>query len=271
MTTAQRIILEIAYEGTRYSGVTLQKNGDTIAAHLNRAIQRLDPKAGPIIATSRTDAGVHALRQPISFISHKPAISMRSWVLALGPHLPDDISVVSAAIFPLDYDPRCHSLRKRYRYRILASGMHHAFYRHKSYRVVQNLDLQLMQQEAQSILGKHDFAAFRSAQDIRTETTRTLFSIEIERSSGYPSLIDIVVEGDRFMHNMVRIIAGSLIDIGRGQLKAGAFAHALRSKDRRDLGLTAPARGLYLERVDLDRQGEQFWPPEAKLNAPLSY
>ncbi len=264
MTTATRIILEIAYEGTRYSGITRQKNGDTIAAHLDRAIQKLDPGAGLIIATSRTDAGVHAYRQPISFVTYKPEIKMRSWVLALHPYLPHDISIVSAAQFPIKYDPRRHSISKRYRYRILASGSEHAFYRNRSYRVGQRLDLELMRNEATALIGCHDFRAFRSVQDVRKETERTIHRFAIEEPTGYPPLIDLVIEGDRFMHNMVRIIAGTLIDVGRGHIPPGAFQRALHSKDRIDLGVTAPARGLYLERVYLDRQGDNFWPPIAQ-------
>jgi tRNA pseudouridine38-40 synthase len=117
-----------------------------------------------------------------------------------------------------------------------------------------------MQSEALSLVGEHDFAAYRSADDMRTVTVRHLTEVRVEQSPHDERVLDIFVQGNRFMYNMVRIIAGTLVDVGRGKRPKGACAQALESKDRRDLGVTAPPHGLHLVRVELSTRGEDGWP-----------
>jgi tRNA pseudouridine38-40 synthase len=120
-----------------------------------------------------------------------------------------------------------------------------------------------MKAEARTVLGEHDFAAFRSTHDTRQNTVRSVFRCDVEKHADtMAGCLDIVVEGNRFMYNMVRIIAGTLVDIGRGKLQPGACIRAFQSKDRRDLGMTAPAKGLMLEYVKLATSLEAPWPAD---------
>ncbi|MCH2108052.1 MAG: tRNA pseudouridine(38-40) synthase TruA [Polyangiaceae bacterium] len=256
----QKILLLVAYWGSAYCGMVRQENGRTVAGELEKAIAQVDPAAGRIYASSRTDAGVHANRQPVSFLTHKPGINMRGWILALAPLLPPDISITYAARVPESFDPRRAPLWKRYEYQLLAEPVSHAHYHQRAWHVRYALNLERMQHAAQALIGTHDFGAFRSSHDTRDETIRTLSQVEIRRHSQNPQLIKIKVQGDRFMHNMVRIICGSLVDIGRGKLEPEVFSRAFASQDRRDLGMTAPAHGLYLDHVELREWGEEGWP-----------
>ena len=255
----RRMLLLIAYDGTDYSGFALQSNAPTVSGVLRAALLQIDPNVGPITGSSRTDSGVHARNQPVSFTTTQP-IKPRGWVLALNQRLPPAISVTYAAEVDIDFDPRKAPLYKRYRYRVFNSEVEDPFISRKAWRVGQQLDLELMRREAMALLGEHDFRAFRSADDPRTDTVRRLTKLEIERKKADPRQIDMVVEGNRFMYNMVRIIAGTLIDIGRMKLPLGSMRAALDSGDRQKLGMTAPARGLMLEHVELPDWGRAGWP-----------
>ncbi len=239
----QRVMLEVAYDGRPYAGFVRQTNGPTVAAALESAISRLDPAATPLTCASRTDSGVHARRQIVSFLSHR-TIPARGWALGLRPHLPDTITIVGAALVPESFDPRIDPLWKRYRYRVFTSPVPDPFEAGRAYWILASLNSDLMRHAAQALLGEHDFCAFRSARDQRTSTIRRLDSVLVEPSQAASQGVDIVVTGNRFLHNMVRIIAGTLIDVGRGRRDADCFARALASGRREDLGMTAPAHGL---------------------------
>ncbi len=255
------VLLTVAYDGHHFSGFVRQDNARTIAGELDGAIRTIDPKAAPVIGVSRTDAGVHSAGNPAVFRTDRD-LSSRSWVLALSQHLPDEISVVRAAKVVPDFDPRPHALFKRYRYRILASKVRDPFLEGRAWRVHNEMDLEAMQTEAAHLVGEHDFAAFRSARDERETTVRRLHSVVVAPAVGDVRSVDIEVTGNRFLYNMVRIIAGTIVDVGRGRLKPGAVLRALESKRREDLGMTAPPDGLYLEHVELDETGEEVWPPD---------
>jgi tRNA pseudouridine38-40 synthase len=187
---------------------------------------------------------------------------MRGWVLGINQHLPEDVAVRAARAVPEGYNPRFASKGKRYRYSLLIDQVRDPRHRDRAWRIGDALDLDAMTTEAASIVGTHDFAAFRSSADERDETVRTLSRVAIEREASDARVVGIVVEGSAFMHNMVRIIAGTLVDVGRRRLEAGAFARALASKERRVLGVTAPAQGLTLERVEvvIEDASEDVWP-----------
>lgn len=256
------MLLLLAYDGATFSGFAQQTNAPTVASAVDRAIAAIDPGATRIVGASRTDAGVHAKLQPVTFTSQKD-IKARGWVLALRQHLPPSICVTRAARVPLDFDPRRHAKWKRYRYRLLMSQVEDPFLASRAWRVGQPLNLDLMRQEAATVLGEHDFAAFRSIDDRRLTTTRTLTRCDILPTIEDARCIDIDVQGDKFLYNMVRIIAGSLVDIGRARLAPGSFRRALASKQRADLGMTAPAGGLCLQHVELDCWGDDAWPDKA--------
>lgn len=264
MSSPERLLLELRYDGGPFAGFVRQENAHTVAAELELAIRRMDPEAGALTCSSRTDSGVHALHQIASFVSQK-SIESRGWVLGLGQLLPDAVAVTAVSKVDLDFDPRKDPIWKRYRYRVLTSPVPDPFEAGRAFHVLTRLDLSLMREEAKLIVGQHDFAAFRSARDERPVTIRTLHSVQLEEDPRDPRIVHIVVTGDRFLYNMVRIIAGTLVDVGRGRKAPGAMARALASGRREDLGMTAPAAGLYLEHVQLRTLGRDRFPALALL------
>jgi len=258
----QRIMLEVAYDGRPYAGFVRQTNAHTVAAELESAICHLDPNATRLTCASRTDSGVHARHQIVSFQSER-AIPARGWALGLRPHLPESITILGAALVPAAFDPRLDPLWKRYRYRVFVSPIPDPFEAGRAHWIFGPLNSELMQRSAQCLVGEHDFRAFRSARDQRTSTIRRIDRVSVERLGPAEPRVDIVVTGNRFLHNMVRIIAGTLVDIGQGRRDPECLARALSTGRREDLGITAPAHGLYLEHVELATQMVDRFPPAA--------
>jgi len=258
---ARGVLLEVAYDGTEFSGWATQKATRTVEETLHGAVVAVDPRAGPLRGASRTDAGVHADGQLVAFDASR-SIPARGWVLGLNRHLPDDVAVRSARAVPAGYAPRFSARSKRYRYRVLVDAVRDPSWRSRAWRVA-DLDLSAMAREALGAVGTHDFASFRASADRRENTVRTLTRVQIERETD-ARIVAVVVEGDGFLHNMVRILVGTLVDVGRGRLASGAIARALAERTRRAAGMTAPASGLVLEQVDVvlpDGAGDR-WPSD---------
>jgi tRNA pseudouridine38-40 synthase len=254
------VVLKLAYDGGPFAGYALQANARSVAGELQGAIWALDPKASLLRGTSRTDSGVHARCQIVSFDSEKKDINPRGWVLGLTRHLPSELAVVGAARAEAGYDPRGHVVSKTYRYSIFESPVRDPFLEGRVWRVYERLNHLSMQVAASHLIGEHDFAAYRGAADSRQETVRRLFRVELRRARTDDRILEIIVAGDRFLYRMVRIIAGTLVDVGRGRIKEDATARALLSKDRRELGVTAPPAGLCLDEIVLDTPLEDEWP-----------
>ena len=254
------ILLTVAYDGQDFSGWALQPGQRTVAGALLDAVRALRPEIAVVRGASRTDAGVHARGQRVAFDT-PVGIEPRGWVLGTSAHLPDTIAVRRASRVPPGFEPRFRSLGKRYAYTLLRDPVRDPFLAGRAWRVGGALSLDAMRAEAETALGTHDFAAFRSSADERRETTRTLTRIAIVEDSVDYRRLTIVVEGSAFLHNMVRILVGTLVEIGRGRVARGAFARALASRSRADLGVTAPPDGLCLEAITLDDEGIDAWPP----------
>ena len=252
------VLLSVAYDGTPFSGFARQPRARTVAGELDGAVCSIDPGASLVRGASRTDAGVHALAQPVAFDTRR-SIEPSGWVLALLRELPREISVTHAARAELGYDPRRHALTKTYRYVIHRSSVRDPFLSSHAWRIGERLNQQLMAEEALDLLGEHDFRAFRAAADERENTVRRLVRAEVRSAGGDPRCLEIVVEGDRFLYKMMRVIAGTLVDVGRGRLPPGAVKRALCGGTRESLGMTAPAQGLFLDRVTLDDSGREPW------------
>jgi tRNA pseudouridine38-40 synthase len=197
---------------------------------------------------------VHAEGQLAAFDATRD-IPPRGWTLGLNQHLPEDVAVRSARPVPPGFSPRFAARGKRYRYRVLVDSVRDPVWRTRAWRVPE-ADSAVMAREAEAARGSHDFAAFRSSGDERATTVRTLGRVDVERESD-PRVIAVVVEGDAFLYNMVRILVGTMVDVARGRLAPGAVARALDARDRRVAGTTAPAHGLVLEQVEVEL------PPEA--------
>lgn len=231
--------------------------GRTIHGVLTGAVRSLDPGASNLRGASRTDAGVHARAQAVSFDSSR-VIPCKGWVLGLNAALPADVAVRRAQEVAPGYDPRANGHGKRYRYSLMVDRVRDPLLDGRAWRIDPPFDRAAAEAEAANLLGTHDFRAFRSSSDERLETRRTLTKVEL-RGDGTREL-EVVVEGSAFLHNMVRIIVGTLVDVGRGRLAAGAVARGLASGDRTALGMTAPAHGLVLDEVFLDTGEGASWP-----------
>lgn len=253
------VLLWLAYDGTEFSGMARQANCRTIAGEVAGAIESMDPYASALRQVSRTDAGVHARGQIVTFDTSRD-ISNRGWVLGLTKQLPESIAVVGAASVPVLFDPRQHVLHKTYRYRVLQSPVRDPFLDRVAWRIDQRLSHDAMQQEASELLGTHDFAAFRGADDQRADTTRSVVRATWQQDPSDTRLWSFEITGDRFLFHMVRIIVGTLVDVGRGRTNRGAVRNAFASRQRNDLGMTAPAHGLELTHVQLDHFGTDRWP-----------
>jgi tRNA pseudouridine38-40 synthase len=259
---AHGVLLTVAYDGGPFAGFAVQPNQRTVAGELIGALRAIDPAIREIRGASRTDAGVHARGQRVAFDT-AATIPSRGWALAVARHLPDEIAVRRAAIVAAGFSPRFGNRGKRYRYLILRDPLRDPFLEGRAWRapgVSSDDAIARAQREAALAVGTHDFAAFRSSADERTNTTRTLRAVEISVDPSDARLVRVDVEGDAFLHNMVRILVGTLVDVARGHREPGAIARALASRDRREAGITAPAEGLYLEEVLLDDEGTDGWP-----------
>lgn len=253
------ILLTVAYDGTPFSGFARQANARTVAGELLGAVRALDPRASDLRGTSRTDAGVHAHGQLVAFDSQL-GIPPRGWALGLARHLPSEISIVKAASVEFGFEPRACVRQKTYRYLVLESPVRDPFLEGRAWRLSERLNQMAMIEAAAPLLGQHDFAAFRASGDMRTDTVRRIVRVEVRRARSDERIWEFVVQGDRFLYKMIRIIVGALVDIGRGRLAANATARALETLSRRDLGITAPPGGLYLDSIELDAVTLDSWP-----------
>jgi tRNA pseudouridine38-40 synthase len=256
------VLLTVAYDGRPFAGFAPQSSQRTVAGELLGAVQALDPRVGELRGASRTDAGVHAHGQRVAFDSES-AIPTKGWVLGISRHLPPEIAVRRAARVETGFSPRFGNRGKRYRYLILRDVARDPFFEGRAWRVADlrgDAALGRATTEAALAVGTHDFAAFRSSADVRHETVRTIRSIELHVDPADERVLRVDVYGDAFLHNMVRILIGTIADVARGRLQPGAIGRALISRDRRDAGITAPAAGLYLVQVTMVDEGTDAWP-----------
>jgi len=253
------ILLVVAYDGRPFSGWAPQEGARTVAGELLGAIRAMDPHVAEVRGASRTDAGVHARGQLAAFDPSR-TIAPKGWALGLSAHLPSEITIRHAAQVAPGTQPRFCAVRKRYRYLILRDPLRDPFWEGRALRFSHQLDIHKLRAEAALLVGTHDFAAFRSSSDERTQTVRTIEEVHVEHLAGDARVLAVDVIGSGFMHNMVRIIVGTLLDVARGRLAAGVIAKAIASRSRSDLGMTAPAEGLYLENIDHTLALESPWP-----------
>ncbi|RMH38823.1 MAG: tRNA pseudouridine(38-40) synthase TruA [Deltaproteobacteria bacterium] len=239
------IKLVVEYDGTDLAGWQRQANGPTVQEHLERALAAMTGGPVAVIGASRTDAGVHALGQVAHFRTGA-AIPEHGFRRGLNALLPPAIAVVGCERAPDDFHARFWALGKHYRYRVLARPDRSPLWRRTAWHRPRPLDVDAMRAAAAHLVGEHDFSAFRAAGCTARTATRRVTAIDIDRTG---DLVDIHVRGDAFLRNMVRIIAGTLVEVGEGRRAPEAVADALGSRDRTRAGQTAPARGLTLVSV----------------------
>ncbi|UEL49486.1 tRNA pseudouridine(38-40) synthase TruA [Terrisporobacter hibernicus] len=236
--------LTIQYDGTKYCGWQKQPNSSGIQGTIEYAIYEITREKVNIIGSGRTDAGVHALGQVANFKTNSniPAARIPD---ALNAKLPKDISIIDCQEVSDDFHSRYSATGKIYRYLIYNKPYRSPLYKDISYHVRYDLDIEKMRVEAQSLLGTHEFKGFMSSGSSVKDTVRTIHNISIEESG---DLIALEVEGNGFLYNMVRIIVGTLVDIGRGRIDK-PLEEIIASQDRGEAGHTAPAHGLFLKKV----------------------
>ncbi len=241
----KRVKLIVAYDGTAYHGWQVQDNGNTIEAELNKALHTLTGEDIKVSGASRTDAGVHALGNIAVFDTNSP-VPGDKFSFALNKVLPADIRVQESAEVAADYHPRFIETRKTYQYTILNRRFELPTKRHYATFAHYNLDVDRMQQAADFLVGEHDFASFCSAGAQVQTTVRTIYKCTVTRVDDE---VKISITGNGFLYNMVRIIAGTLMQIGSGLMEPSHMAEIIEAKNRNEAGPTAPAKGLMLVKI----------------------
>ena len=241
-----KVVLQ--YDGTAYAGWQRQENGASIQALLEDALEPIEGSRVVVHGAGRTDAGVHALAQ-VATVTLGAAMEPPALARALNAVLPADVRVLTVEDAAPGFHARFSATGKVYEYRIVNAPLVSPFLQKYVWRVGQPIDLQTMREASALLVGTHDFAAFQGARAKVTSTTRTVRAIEWEDGGGYDLPIVMRIEGDGFLRHMVRIIAGTLVDVGVGRWPPSRVAGILASRDRTQAGPTAPAQGLFLVRV----------------------
>ncbi len=254
MATAMRNVkITLSYDGTDFSGWQTQAGYRTVQETVERAIAKLTGVDRVWLnSSSRTDAGVHAAGQVANFYTDN---RLPNLVLAraINANLPEDVVVKVAEDVPAHFDANYHAVAKLYRYVIHDGAVAEPLMRRYSYQSRRPLDAQKMSRAAQPLLGRHDFHSFETDWPNRATSVRTISHIAVNRFGEY-LWIDVAADG--FLYNMVRAIAGTLMNVGRGYWPAEKIPEILQSQDRKQAGPTAPAQGLFLMRVTHTVAGE---------------
>ncbi len=241
----KRILLTLEYDGTNYSGWQRQYNGLAVQQVLEEALSAACREKIAVTGASRTDAGVHALGQAAHFDTNC-GIPPEKFPFVLNTMLPPDIRVHTGRQVPPDFHARFMTGGKRYTYRIINSRHGSALKRNTHVHVPVPLDEAAMARAAETLLGEHDFAAFQASGGTARTTVRTIRAVSLVRQEDE---IILTIEGNAFLYNMVRIIAGTLMEIGLHKRGEDAFQEAFRTLNRLSLGVTAPPHGLELTEV----------------------
>jgi tRNA pseudouridine38-40 synthase len=239
--------LTLAYDGSNYSGWQIQPQRVTLQQTLESALRRITGQEVRVTASGRTDAGVHALGQVVSFRSatHLPPDVFRK---ALNAELPHDMAARSVELADDDFHATGCAKRKRYRYLLDDGAIRDVFQRRYVWHLgQQRLDEQAMQRAAQALRGTHDFRSFETHGSERETSVRTIFDISVSRAG---DRIALEVEADGFLYNMVRTIVGTLVEVGRGRRGEDWVEQVLAARDRKAAGQTAPPQGLVLVQVE---------------------
>lgn len=242
----KRIKLEIAYDGTAYCGWQLQPGRPTVERALNKALSDLLGEEIAVIGASRTDSGVHALGN-VAVFDTENRIAVEKIRGAVNQRLPEDIRVQSSEEVALDFHPRRVASIKTYEYRILNRKIALPTQRLYTTFIYYDLDVSLMQEAAKFFLGEHDFKSFCSIKTQALDTIRTIYQLEVSKMG---DIISITISGNGFLYNMVRIIVGTLLKVGRGTYPPEKILDILAGRDRSLAGPTALAEGLMLVKID---------------------
>lgn len=250
MAQRRNLLLTIRYQGTNYHGFQVQKNAVTVAQVLQDAMEQVLGCREDIKGCSRTDSGVHANMFCVS-VKTDSRILCDSFVKALNVKLPYDIAVTDCREVPMDFHARYNCKGKRYVYQINNSHIKDPFAYRQVYDYRCPIDVEFCNRQCRDFIGTHDFSAFCAANSSVEDHVRTITDCGMVRSG---ERVTFYVEGDGFLYNMVRIMVGTILEISAGIKPAGCIPKIISSKDRAQAGATAPAWGLYLDRVFYDSE-----------------
>ena len=236
----------IAYEGTRYQGWQRQDSSDnTIQGKLEQLISRMCDEKIEIQGSGRTDAGVHSLGQVINFHT-RSLMSTEEMFVYMNQYLPEDIAVVEIKEVSERFHSRLNAKGKQYSYRVWNSSVPNVFWRRYSHTVEQPLNIESMQRAAGYLLGEHDFKSFTSAKKGKKSTVRNIKSIDIRKDG---DMLTFTFQGDGFLYHMIRILMGTLLEVGMGLRHADSIPEVIAAENREAAGVLVPAKGLVLEKV----------------------
>jgi tRNA pseudouridine38-40 synthase len=242
--------LTIAYDGTDFSGWQWQPDRRTVQGELERAVRQITGESTRLIASGRTDAGVHALGQAVTLATESqlaPDVLCR----ALNANTPADLAILDIQTARNGFNAIDDAKGKRYRYLIQDGAVPNVFMRHYAWQVRQHLNVDAMHEAAQPLLGTHNFKSYETAGSPRVSTVRSIRDFFVRRQSwNDTTYIVMEVEADGFLYNMVRNLAGTLVEVGREKKSTTWPTEVLAAHDRRLAGMTAPPHGLYLVRVN---------------------
>ena len=241
-------MLRVAYDGTGYSGWQEQENAITIESELNKALSSVTGEDISVIGASRTDAGVHA-EGAVCVFDTDSRIPAEKFSYAANTRLPEAVRVWESTEVEPDFHPRHCNSEKTYEYRIWNDDFDNPLMTRYTHFIYRDIDVDAMDRAAQCLVGEHDFKSYCSTKAEVLSTVREIVSIRVERDSVDSRLIRITVTGKGFLYNMVRIIAGTLIEVGTGLRTVESVKTALEAKNREAAGPTAPAKGLTLKRM----------------------
>lgn len=246
----KNIKLIVEYEGTNYLGWQIQEGLPTVQGELKKALEIATGEEIQLIGSGRTDKRVHALGQVANFHTNSN-IPGEKYKLLMEFLLPEDISIVDSEEVDLDFHSRFDATSKRYKYIVYNGKLPSAIYRNFTYHVSANLNIYDMIEASKYFLGTHDFNAFKVSKGKKLNTNRTINHINIEKKD---KLIEFTIEGNSFLHHMVRIIVGTLIYVGSGRINKDEIPKIIKARKREKAGITAPAQGLFLEKVYYDKK-----------------
>jgi len=241
----KNIKLTIEYDGSQYHGWQTQNNSLAVQDVITEGIFKITGEKVTVNGSSRTDAGVHAFGLCANFLSSS-SIPPDRFAYAINTVMPSDIVIVKSEEVSLDFHARFDSKGKKYRYLIYNSVFPSALLRDRACHVSKTLDVAKMQEAADKFIGTHDFSTFMAAGSVVKSTVRTISYVKVEKKD---NLISFEIQGDGFLYNMVRIMAGTLIEVGCGKINAADINDIILSGNRKRAGKTAPAHGLYLVEV----------------------
>lgn len=242
----RRIFLEIAYDGTNYSGWQVQNNAVSVQETIDKALSEWLSEEIHTIGASRTDAGVHA-KGNVAVFDTKSQIPADKFAFGLNSRLPDDICIQESFEVPMEFHPRFTETVKTYEYKILNRKFPDPTRRNDSLFYYGRLNVDAMNEAASYLVGPHDFKSFCAVNHDAKTTIRTIYSAIVDKEG---DMITFQITGNGFLYNMVRIIAGTLIEVGKGRIKPEDIKKIMEARDRQKAGPTAPAHGLTLVEIE---------------------